>query len=152
MDWTIGTVAHLAGVNVETVRYYERIGLLARPARVARRVRRYSGEALARVRFIKRAQWLGFSLDEVAKLLSLEDGSACCETRALGETKLALLQRKLDELSAIRAVLEGLLSECASGSAEHCPLLDALHGKSDLPPRDPKRASTPRTAMPAAHN
>src|SRR6266849_1269543 len=97
MDWTIGTVAHWAGVHVETVRYYERIGLLSRPARVAGRVRRYSTEALERVRFIKRAQWLGFSLDEIAKLLSL--------------TKLALLRRKRDELSAIQATLEDLLSE-----------------------------------------
>jgi len=151
MDWTIGTVAHWAGVHVETVRYYERIGLLSRPARVAGRVRRYSTEALERVRFIKRAQWLGFSLDEIAKLLSLKDGNACCETRALGETKLALLRRKRDELSAIQATLEDLLSECAGSSADHCPLLVALHGRKDLPLRAPKRASPSRTPIPVVH-
>jgi len=132
VNWSIGTLARLAGVNVETVRYYERIGLVTRPPRASKAIRRYSRDTLDRLRFIKRAQWLGFSLDEIAKLLSLGDADSCCETRVLGETKLDLLQRKLEELATIRSALERLLAECADHRGAGCPLVEALRGSGDL--------------------
>lgn len=123
---TIGAIAAAAGVHVETVRYYERIGLLPRPPRPQGSFRRYPAEALQRVRFIKRAQWLGFSLEEVALLLEIANNGGCDATRAMGEKKLALLHRKLDELAGIRVTLETLLSACASNKGPSCPLIDTL--------------------------
>jgi len=129
---TIGALARAVGVNVETVRYYERIGLLARPTRSYGSARRYPPETLRRLRFVKRAQSLGFSLEEVAALLQLADGEHCTETRALGERKLVLVRQKLDELAAIRAALEGLVERCARGGrGRGCPLIDALVVDSD---------------------
>lgn len=140
MDWTIGTVAHLAGINVETVRYYERIGLVQRPRRKPGSNRKYPVEALEQVRFVKRAQWLGFSLDEVAKLLSFTEGDPCCQTRGLGKTKLDMVRHKLDELIAVQAILEALLLECAKSSGDHCPLLGALRGNKEIIPCRSQRA------------
>ena len=99
---SIGAIARAAGVHIETVRYYERIGLLPRPPRVPGSIRRYPADAVQRLRFIRRAPWLGFSLDEVSVLLSFAEPGRCCDTRALGEAKLALLRRKLNELAAAR--------------------------------------------------
>lgn len=130
---TIGAVARLAGVHPETVRYYERIGLLPRPARTPGSVRRYPAAALQRVRFIKRAQWLGFSLDEVAVLIALAQGRVCCETRALGEVKLTLVRQKLEQLSAVHSALEALLAQCAAAQGPGCPLLDALLSDGESP-------------------
>jgi MerR family mercuric resistance operon transcriptional regulator len=124
---TIGALAKAIGVNVETVRYYQRIGLLARPPRAHGSIRRYPPETLRRLRFIKRAQSLGFSLEEVAALLRLAEGEHCADTRVLGEKKLALVQRKLDELTAIRTALEELVSRCSRGGrGRGCPLIEAL--------------------------
>jgi MerR family mercuric resistance operon transcriptional regulator len=129
---TIGALAKAVGVNVETVRYYQRIGLVARPPRAHGSIRRYPPETLRRLRFIKRAQSLGFSLEEVAALLQLADGEHCAETRVLGERKLALVQRKIDELAAIRAALEGLVERCARGGrGRGCPLIEALVADAD---------------------
>jgi MerR family mercuric resistance operon transcriptional regulator len=129
---TIGALARAVGVNVETVRYYERIGLLPRPPRAHGSIRRYPPDALRRLRFIKRAQALGFSLEEVAALLQLADGEHCAETRVLGEKKLGLVQRKLDELAAIRAALECLVEQCSHGArGRGCPLIEALVAEAD---------------------
>lgn len=111
---------------METVRYYERIGLLPRPPRPQGTFRRYTVEALQRVRFIKRAQWLGFSLEETAVLLALTEDGCCGRSRALGEVKLSLLRRKLDELFAAQSALQALLSQCAEARGPRCPLVDAL--------------------------
>ncbi len=127
---TIGALAKAAGVNVETVRYYQRIGLVPEPPRAHGTIRRYSPETLRRLRFIRRAQGLGFTLDEVGALLVLSDGEHCAETRVLGEKKLAIVQRKLDELAAIRQALDNLVSQCAQGSrGKGCPLIDALESE-----------------------
>lgn len=129
---TIGALAQSAGVSVETIRYYQRIGLLPAPPRAHGTIRRYPPEALRRLRFIRRAQGLGFSLEEVAALLTLADGEHCAETRVLGENKLALVQRKIDELAAIRDALNGLVARCASGGrGRGCPIIDALVAETD---------------------
>lgn len=145
---TIGVVARVAGVHPETVRYYERIGLLPRPARTPGSVRRYPAAALQRVRFIKRAQWLGFSLDEVAVLLALAQGRVCCETRALGEVKLTLVREKLEQLSAVCSALEALLVQCAAAQGPGCPLLDALLSDGDSPLHGNGKSLNPRRKAP----
>jgi MerR family mercuric resistance operon transcriptional regulator len=124
---TIGDLARAAGVNVETVRYYQRLGIFPEPARARGTIRRYPDEALRRLHFIKRAQRLGFSLDEVRMLLELSDGRHCAETRELAERKLALVKAKLADLGAMRDALTGLVSACRRGGRGcGCPLIDAL--------------------------
>jgi MerR family mercuric resistance operon transcriptional regulator len=123
----IGPLAETAEVNVETIRYYQRIGLLPLPKRNYGRIRRYSVDDLMRVRFIKRAQALGFSLDEVALLLGLSDGKHCAETKALAQKKLAMVEEKIADLAAIQKALKGLVTQCAKGSRGcGCPIIDAL--------------------------
>ncbi len=124
---TIGQLAQSAGVNVETVRYYQRIGLLSLPKRNYGSIRRYSADDLKRVRFIKRSQALGFSLDEVALLLGLSDGKHCAETKALAERKLTMVEEKIADLTAIQRVIKGLVTRCLKGSRGcGCPIIDAL--------------------------
>lgn len=123
----ISELAKEAGVHVETIRYYQGIGLMPRPGRKHGRIRRYGARDLKRVRFIKRAQALGFSLEEIALLLGLSVGDHCAETKALAETKLAMVEEKISDLAAIRNVLAGLVSECAKGSRKSgCPIIDVL--------------------------
>lgn len=124
---TVGQLAEAAVVNVETIRYYQRIGLLPLPQRVYGSIRRYSTDDLKRLRFIKRAQALGFSLDEVALLLGLSDGKHCAETKALAKKKLALVEAKLSDLAAMRTSLKDLVAKCSKGSRGcGCPIIDAL--------------------------
>ncbi len=124
---TIGRLAQAAEVNVETIRYYQRIGLLPLPDRTYGSIRRYSEPDLKRIRFIKRAQALGFSLEEVALLLELSDGKHCTETKELAEKKLAMVKTKIDDLAAIRKSLQDLVAQCAKGSRGcGCPIIDTL--------------------------
>jgi MerR family mercuric resistance operon transcriptional regulator len=123
---TIGRVAKLAEVNVESVRYYQRRGLLAEPDKPLGGYRRYPTEMVKRIRFIKRAQVLGFTLDEIGGLLRLAEASACAETRAVAERKLALVERKLADLSHMRAALSDLVQQCERGASSGCPIIQAL--------------------------
>lgn len=126
-SFTIGTLAQHAGVNVETVRFYQRKGLLPQPVRPQGSVRRYRGGDVARIRFIKSAQRLGFSLDEVKQLLALDDGSACGPARVRAEKKLTDVRAKLTDLKRIERVLRKLVADCerAHGTVS-CPLIAAL--------------------------
>ena len=124
---TIGQLATAAGVNVETVRYYQRRELLAVPKREAGSIGRYPASALTRLRFIKRAQALGFSLDDVGVLLSLDDGRACSSARGLGERKLADVRERIQTLRALEEALQGLVASCSSSKRKvSCPLIEAL--------------------------
>ena len=124
---TIGSLADSAGVNVETVRYYQRRGLLEEPAKPPGGHRRYATAAATRVRFIKRAQHLGFTLEEVKGLLRLEDGQSCRETRLLAEHKLALIEIRLGDLGRMRQLLRALIAECAEGRRPRsCPIIATL--------------------------
>ena len=125
---TIGQLADAAGVHVETIRYYQRQGLLAEPARAPGAIRRYGDADVARVRFIKSAQRLGFALDEVAQLLSLDDGRQCAQARAIAEAKLADVRSRLADLRRIETALDALVDRCADGRGrKRCPLIGALH-------------------------
>jgi MerR family mercuric resistance operon transcriptional regulator len=124
---TIGQLAAAAGVNVETVRYYQRRELLGVPKREPGSIARYTDSALTRLRFIKRAQSLGFSLEDVQALLSLEDGQACSSARALGEHKLAEVRERIGTLRALEEALQELVSKCATTRRKvSCPLIEAL--------------------------
>ena len=126
-DLTIGKLAKTAGVNIETIRYYQRLGLLVEPSKPMSGHRRYRPEQVKRVRFIKRAQALGFTLDEVASLLQLNAACACDETRALAARKLALIDQKMAALTAMRQALDGLVQQCgALDDQVTCPIIDAL--------------------------
>jgi MerR family mercuric resistance operon transcriptional regulator len=123
----ISELANEADVHVETIRYYQGIGLLPRPDRAHGRIRRYGADDLKRVRFIKRAQALGFSLEEIALLLGLSDGEHCAETQALAEKKLAMVEQKMNDLAAIQKALKGLVTECSKGSRRSgCPIIEVL--------------------------
>lgn len=124
---TIGAFAEAAGVNVETIRFYQRKGLLAEPDRPQGSIRRYSESDVSRVRFVKSAQRLGFSLDEVAELLRLDDGTHCSEASALAEHKLADVRGKLADLAGMEKVLSELVRACrARRGSIACPLIATL--------------------------
>ncbi|MEB0136845.1 Hg(II)-responsive transcriptional regulator [Actimicrobium sp. CCC2.4] len=128
-ELTIGKLAEAAKVHIETIRYYQRRGLLDEPAKPPGGHRRYSAEQAKRVRFIKRAQALGFTLAEVGTLLTLDEVCACTETRALAAHKLELIDQKMAELVAMRQVLGGLVQQCDAGdSGADCPIIDVLVG------------------------
>lgn len=124
----IGALAGAAGVSVETIRFYQRKGLLREPRRAYGSIRRYGATDVARVKFVKSAQRLGFSLDEIAGLLALEDGTHCAEARVMAEQKLHDVRAKLDDLRRIESVLAQLVDRCAAIQGTiRCPLIAALH-------------------------
>jgi MerR family mercuric resistance operon transcriptional regulator len=124
---TIGALAAEAGVNVETIRFYQRRGLLGEPERPPGSVRRYGPGEVARVRFIKSAQRIGFSLDEVAQLLQLEDGTGCGQARAIATHRLQDVRQRLADLQRIEAALSELVTRCAGTRGRvACPLIAAL--------------------------
>ena len=126
-SFTIGALADAAAVNVETIRFYQRKGLMPSPVRPSGSIRRYAATDLARVRFIKSAQRLGFSLDEVSDLLMLEDGTHCDEARAVAERKLRDVREKLAVLRRIESALGKLVVQCGSArGAVTCPLIASL--------------------------
>ena len=124
---TIGAFANAVGVNVETVRFYQRRSLLTEPDKPYGSIRRYGPADVARVKFVKAAQRLGFSPDEVAGLLRLDDGAHCDEARQLAELKLADVRGKLADLRRIEKVLATLVRDCcASHGTVSCPLISTL--------------------------
>jgi len=132
---TIGRVAKAAGVNVETIRYYQRRGLLAKPQRRYGTHTRYSRSAVSRVLFIKCAQHLDFTLDDIAALLTMNGTQRCQDARSLGEQKLATIEARIAELCDVRSHLRGLLAECARNEQSNCcPMIDSLTECSSVPP------------------
>lgn len=124
---SIGQLAAAGAVNVETVRFYQRRGLLGTPDKSYGSMRRYSTQDLVRLRFIKSAQRLGFSLDQVADLLRLQDGTHCDDARRLAEAKLADVRDKLADLQRIESALGTLVARCANhGGSIACPLIESL--------------------------
>jgi MerR family mercuric resistance operon transcriptional regulator len=123
---TIGGLARAAGVGVETVRYYQRRGLLPEPARARGEMRRYGEEELRRLRFIRSAQAAGFTLAEIGELLALSALDDRARARELAQARVAALDDKIAELQAARAALAGLADECASRRGGPCPILAAF--------------------------
>lgn len=124
---TIGRLARAAAVNVETVRYYQARKLLPIPSRARSAFRHYPIELIERIHFIKRAQELGFSLEEIRELLRLHDGTDRVSIRKIVATRLGQVESKLKDLTRMREALSGLIDACQhAGSAEPCPIIQAL--------------------------
>ena len=119
---TIGTLAKAAGVGVETVRFYQRRGLLAEPPR-AGGIRRYAPADVERLRFIKRAQAAGFTLAEIGELIALDAGEDRPRARELAASRIAALDEKIAELKEARASLATLARDCGEGRAGPCPII-----------------------------
>lgn len=131
---TIGAFAKVAGVHVETIRFYQRKGLLPEPDRLYGSIRRYDVTDVARARFVKSAQRLGFSLDEIGELLRLEDGTHCAEASKLAEQKLKDVREKLVDLTRMEATLSELVCAChATKGNISCPLIASLQEKINQP-------------------
>lgn len=126
---TIGQLARHLGIGASTLRYYERVGLLHPLRRTAAGYRLYGSEAAARLRFIRRAQDLGFSLDQVAELLALsgDPGASAGDVKRIAQEKIADIEGRIRDLQRMRAALRELDERCAGhGSTDQCPILDAL--------------------------
>jgi MerR family mercuric resistance operon transcriptional regulator len=125
----ITETAREAGVNTQTLRYYERRGLLPKPARRGSGYREYSNEAVRIVRFIKRAQELGFSLAEIEELVRLRGvrRGERQKVRAIAERRIQEIDRKIAHLESMRAALDQLVESCHRGGAAECPIIDALN-------------------------
>ena len=139
---TIGRLAKAAGVGVETVRYYQSRGLLRVPAANGG-FRVYPAATIDRIAFIKRAQALGFSLDEVRSLLDLEDGRNRRAVQSVTQARLSQIEDKLADLQRMRGVLSDLLDRCrGAGPAQACPIIETLAGATvtDTMDSDPERA------------
>ena len=141
---TISQLAQSAGVNVETIRYYERIGLLRQPPRPPQGWRRYDRSLQQRLQFIRRAQGLGFSLDEIKDLLAMRGSTSqrtCDRVNRKATAKLAEIDVKIRDLQAMRKTLQSLARTCPEEGAKPCPFLDALDA-ADSPISIAKRDST----------
>jgi Hg(II)-responsive transcriptional regulator len=124
-----GRLAKLAGVNRETIRYYERQGLLPRPPRTVSGYRRYPGEAVRVIKFIKRAQGLGFSLKEIRELLamSIDRGATCGDVKNTAQRKFEEIEEKIKQLKSMRRVLKNILDACpGEGALSGCSILESL--------------------------
>ncbi|MDQ3246919.1 MAG: MerR family DNA-binding protein [Pseudomonadota bacterium] len=122
---TIGRLAEAGGVGVETIRFYQRRGLLETPARESG-IRRYGSEDVRRLRFIRQAQTAGFTLEEIGELLELDAGEDRPRARELARTRIASLDEKIAELQRARDSLRKLAKECAGGSSGPCPILTSF--------------------------
>ena len=135
---TIGALAAAAGVGVETVRYYQRRGLLQQPTRQYGSVRRYGREEVARIGFIRRAQELGFTLEEIGTLLQLEDGTDRRSIRRIAAARLAQIRTRLTDRSRMERALAHVLHDCeAHPGAPRCPIVDAI----TVAPAAPRRTT-----------
>lgn len=127
MTRTISKVAKELAINIETVRFYERRGLIEQPPKPALGYRHYPDETINRIRFIKRAQELGFTLEEIANLLSLNGQPSCVHVQELAEYKLSTVMGKIADLKRLENVLKLLLAQCQSNEDDnHCPIIDSL--------------------------
>jgi len=128
---TIGGLAKAAGVGVETVRYYQRRGLLPEPVRPPSEVRRYSAEDVKRLKFIRSAQAAGFTLNEIGELIALDASDDRARARELAQSRVAAIDEKIEELREARDALAGLAADCASTKSGPCPILKAFDQKQE---------------------
>ena len=125
---TIASLAEEAGVGVETVRYYERRRLIEQPEKRNGGYRRYGGDHVRRIRFIKRAQDLGFTLEEIETLLALQNGASRAQVRRVASTRREQIRARMADLRRIDRLLTHLLEECEAGKTPHCPIIETLGG------------------------
>lgn len=130
---TIGRLAQSAGVNLETVRYYERIGLMPPPPRTHGGHRSYAPEHVQRLRFIRRSRELGFGLDAIRRLIALSEPGvqACCEVRDMARDHVASIDARIADLQRLRGVLRQAAADCHDGGTVRCPVIEVLGGASE---------------------
>lgn len=132
MSFSIGQLAKSADTGIETIRFYERRGLMPNPPRAPSGYRRYPDGATERLLFIRRAKHLGFTLDEIGTLLSLQDGGGKSEVKVIAQSKLAEIDARIADLQRMRATLADLDSRCSGrGSVSGCPIIQALAENDD---------------------
>ena len=125
IELTIGRLADAAGVNVETIRYYQRRKLFPKPKRALGHMRRYGSAEIVRLRFIKCAQRLGFTLREIDDLIELLEPMSCSRTRTIAAAKLEQIDQRIRELQALREEFAGLIAKCDSNRDEsRCPIIE----------------------------
>jgi MerR family mercuric resistance operon transcriptional regulator len=136
-DLSIGALSKQSGVNIETIRYYERIGVMPKTRRSAGGYRMYGPDHLQRLTFIRRGQELGFGLDELRELLRLVDGHSytCAEVRDLAVEHVAEIRRKIADLRRIQKVMDDMAARCSGDRIPECPIIDALFDARPLSPR-----------------
>ena len=127
-EFLIGTVSRHTGVNIETIRYYEKINIMPKPARTTGGNRVYSVEQVRRLNFIKRSRELGFSLNEIRELLELVDGGdfACSDVHGIAVRQIDNIRTKIKNLRRMERVLKDMAAECDLGVVPQCPIVDAL--------------------------
>ena len=126
MELTIGKLARKASINVETIRYYERCGLITQPAKPKAGYRKYDSDTFQRLLFIKRAKTLGFSLGDIEKLLVLSEGN-CADVQSIAEQNLNHIKIKIQDLLRLEGALEQLVRQCKNNIDEaHCPIIETL--------------------------
>lgn len=147
---TIGSLGRDSGVNIETIRYYERIGLMPRPRRTGGGHRQYERAHLKRLGFIRRSRELGFSLDEVRALLGLVDGGnyTCAEVRDLTLRHLAEVRGKIADLRRLERSLKDMAAQCSGTTVPVCPVIDVLWREPPAPRSRPRSASPARRRSP----
>jgi len=125
---SIGKLSKQSGVNIETIRYYEKIGVMPAPGRSAGGFRIYEPDHLKRLSFVRRGRQLGFSLDEIRNLLRLVDGHGhtCAEVHALMLSHLAEIRRKIRDLRRLQRAMAEMAAQCSGESVPECPIVDAL--------------------------
>lgn len=130
----IGQLSRLTDVNIETIRYYERIGIMPRPRRSEGGQRLYDENQFKRLRFIKRSRVIGFSLKEIRALLALDDQEdlSCHDVYSLTEEHLDKVRQKIDELKSIESALKTLAKQCSRGNKPDCPIFDMLFGDESI--------------------
>ena len=129
-ELTIGALSERSGVNIETIRYYERAALLPAPPRTQGGHRVYNSDSLRRLVFIRRSRELGFTLDEIRNLLALMSGGhSCGEVRVVALAHLARIRAKIGDLRRMERTLAATAARCEGGDAPECPILDALAGE-----------------------
>ncbi len=126
--FSIGKAARRSGVKVETIRFYERSGLIDPPPRTAGGHRVYDADGVRRLAFLRRARELGFTLDQVRELLALADEreTSCAEVRRLADGHLVAVRARINDLARMEAVLDDMVARCAGGTVPDCPILEAL--------------------------
>lgn len=148
-SFSIGNLGRLTGTKVETIRYYERIGLLAAPERTAGNYRAYTPSHLNRLSFIRRARDLGFALEQVRALLDLSDdrNRPCEAIDVVAKDHLAEIERKIADLRALRRELNSMITQCRCGTVADCRIIEALSPQAQAS-RPPAPRSEPRVACP----
>jgi len=122
---TIGRLAKAANVNIETIRYYQRVNLITEPTKPETGYRQYDLDVITRINFIKRAQKLGFSLKEIAELLDMGDGH-CSDIKERAEEKRQTIEKQIEDLTSLRQTLDSLIHSCDTSGNIHCPIVETL--------------------------